>query len=90
MQTINPAKTQIFAKPTEKQNTTKAGIFLTDSAVEQPKFAEIINVGKDVKDYKAKDVIVYKEYTTTDIKLNGEDFILIDAQDVLGEVVEVK
>lgn len=90
MQTIQPASKQIFAKPTEAEKTTKSGFILSENAVDKPRTAEVINVGSEVKWLKAKDTIVYKMYTTTDIKLNNEDFMLIDEVDVLGVVVETE
>lgn len=89
MQTILPNNTHIFARPSEAETKTKSGILLTDNVAEKPKTAEVINVGSKVTNYKAHDTIIYKPYASTDIKLNSEDFLLIDEEDVLGKVVEV-
>lgn len=86
MQTIKPADGKIFAKPLEKVTKTKSGILLDERAAEKPAMGEVINSGS--KDYQSKDVIVYKEYTTTELKLDGEEYFLIDQSDVLGKVVE--
>lgn len=88
MQTIDPAKRQIFAKPSSADQQTKSGLFIPEGSQERPQTAEVINVGSDVRQFKAKDTIVYKMFTTTELKLNGEEYILIDEADVLGKVLD--
>jgi len=91
MKTIKPAAKQIFAKPQAVETTTASGIILTvdkDKKYE-PKLADIINVGSDVTSYSPKQTILYKEYAATEIKLNDEDYVMVDELDVLGVVVEV-
>lgn len=90
MQTIRPAKNQLFCQPDEAEKKTASGILLTDQAAEAPKTAKVINVGEDVRYFGRDDTIVYKSYSTTDIKLNGKDFFLIAEDDVLGTVVETE
>lgn len=89
MQTIRPAKTQIFAKEANKTTKTKSGILLTEDAAEKPLIAEVINVGSKVDWVQQHDQIIYKPYATTEFKLNDEEYILIDEADVLGVVAEV-
>ena len=89
MHTVQPAKTQIFAKPDKAETKTASGFILAEKSVDRPKTANVINVGKEVTDYYQNDTIIYKSYTTTEIKLNGEEYIMVDEQDVLGKVVEV-
>ena len=88
MQTVIPAKSQLFCKPNEKQTKTPSGFILADTAAEKPSTAEVINAGESTP-YKSKDIIIYKSYATTDIKLNGEEYFLIAEEDVLGTVIEV-
>ena len=89
MQTVQPAKNQLFCKPVEAESKTASGILLTTAALEKPKLAEVINVGKDVKQFNPKDQIIYKSYSTTEIQLNRENFFLVAEEDVLGVVVDV-
>ncbi len=86
--TVRPAKNQLFCQPDEAETKTASGFLLTSSATEAPKTAKVINVGTGVTGFTANDTIVYKDYSATDIKLNGGDFFLINEQDVLGAVVE--
>lgn len=91
MQTVRPGSKRLFCKPDKAQTTTtKSGLILSAEAQEQPQTAEVINVGSQVKEYKQRDKIYYKPYSTTDIKVNGEEYFLIDEEDVLATVEEVK
>lgn len=88
MQTIRPAKNQLFCQPDEAEKKTASGLLLTDNAAEAPKTARVINVGEEVQYFRRDDTIVYKSYATTDIKLDNTDFFLIAEDDVLGTVIE--
>ena len=80
---LKPLKDRVVAvveKPLEK---TKAGILLGE-AKEKPAYAVVESVGKDVKDVKKGDKIVYKEYSTTEIKVDGVDYIILKEEDVLA------
>lgn len=90
MLTISPAAKQLFCKPEEAETVTKSGFLLSEQAAEKPKIAEVINVGSGIKDYRAHDRVIYKPYTTTDIKLNGKVYFLIAEEDILGIAVEVQ
>lgn len=80
---LKPLKDRIVAvveKPLEK---TKSGILLGE-AKEKPAYAVVESVGSEVKDIKKGDKIVYKEYSTTDIKLDDKDYIILKEEDVLA------
>lgn len=89
MQTIQPSKDVIFAKPEAAETQTASGILLAVDKVVKPKLAEAINIGSNVKSVKSGDTFVYKSYATTDIKINNEDYILVADEDVLGVVLDV-
>lgn len=90
MQTIKPASKQLFCKPEEAVTKTSSGFFIPDKAAEKPKVAEVINVGSSVVEFKPKDRVIYKSYSTNDIKLDGQDYFLISEEDLLGTVVETE
>lgn len=90
MQTIKPAKNQLFCKPADNEKKTVSGILLTEKALDKPKTAEVINIGTDVKQFSPHDTIIYKSYSTTDVKLENVEYFLIEESDVLGTVVEVE
>ena len=80
---LKPLKDRVVAvieKPLEK---TKSGILLGE-AKEKPVVAEVESVGPEVKSVKKGDKIVYKEYSTTEIKMNEKDYIILKEEDVLA------
>ena len=82
---LKPLKDRIVAiveKPLEK---TKSGILLGE-AKEKPAYAVVESVGSEVKDVKKGDKIVYKEYSTTNIKIDDIDYIILKEEDVLATV----
>lgn len=88
--TIKPAGIQVFCKPDEAETKTQAGIFIPATTAEKPKTATVLAVGPDVKGFKKNDRVIYRSYATTEFKLDGDDYFLVEEQDVLGEIVEAK
>lgn len=88
MQTVKPSKNQLFCKPDEAQTKTASGILLEQKAAERPKTAKVINTGSGVGGFEANDTIIYKPYSISEVKLNGDDFFLVAEEDVLGTVIE--
>lgn len=90
METVQPAKGMIFAKQVEAEKQTASGLFLVDSAVENLSRAAVINTGVGVSEYQRDDIIIYREYSATPTKVNGEEFILLAEEDVLGKVIKTE
>ncbi len=81
--TLKPLNDRVVAvveKPLEK---TKSGILLGE-AKEKPAYAVIESVGPDVKSVKKGDKIVYKEYSTTEIKIDDTNYIILKEEDILA------
>lgn len=83
---IKPLAKYIVAVPQEAETKTVSGLYIPDSAQEKPKLATIVAVGSKVTELKTKDVIVYKSYSTTDIRLNSKEYMLIKEEDVLATI----
>lgn len=83
---LQPLADWIVAEPAEAVTKTASGLYLPENAAEKPKTAKVIKVGPKVKDVKAGDQIVYKSYSTTDLELEGTDYILVKEEDVLATV----
>ncbi|MDO4752870.1 MAG: co-chaperone GroES [Candidatus Saccharibacteria bacterium] len=77
---LNDRVVAIVEKPLEK---TKSGILLGE-AKEKPAYAVVESVGPDVKGVKKGDKIVYKEYSTTDIKIDEKNYIILKEEDILA------
>lgn len=83
---IQPLADYVVAQAEAAENKTASGLYLPDKATEKPKVAKVVAVGKKVTEIKAGDRIVYKSYSTTDVKVAGEEYILVKEEDVLATV----
>lgn len=81
---IKPLADRVVATKEEVQNKTASGLYLPDNAKEKPVVAKVEAVGKDVKDLKVGDRIVYKEYSTTELKIDGSEYLIVKEEDVLA------
>lgn len=83
---INPLKDRIVAVKEEPQTKTASGLYLPEAAKEKPAEAKVVAVGKEVKEVKAGDKIIYKEYSTTTVKVDGDEYLVVSEEDVLATV----
>jgi len=83
---LQPLADWVVAEQEEAVTKTASGLYLPDKAAERPKVAKVLKVGKNVKNVKIGDRIVYKSYSTTDIKIDDTEYILVKEEDVLATV----
>jgi len=83
---IKPLADRVVAVREEAKTQTASGIYLPDTAKEKPVVATVEAIGPDVKGIKKGDKIVYKDYTTTELKVNGTEYIIVREEDVLATV----
>lgn len=83
---LTPLADRVIAIREEAATRTASGLYLPDSAKEKAIIAVVEAVGPEVKGLKAGDRIVYKEYTTTEIKVDSKDYLIIKEEDVLAKV----
>lgn len=81
---IKPLADRVVAVREEAKTQTSAGIYLPENAKEKPVVAKVVAVGPDVKGLKVGDRIVYKDYSTTDLKFGGEEYLIVKEEDVLA------
>lgn len=86
MSKLTPLGDRIVAVREAAQTRTASGLYLPDSAKEKAISAVIEAVGPEVKDLKKGDAIVYKEYSTTEIKVDNKEYIILKAEDVLAKL----
>ncbi|MCD6268481.1 MAG: co-chaperone GroES [Thermotogae bacterium] len=86
---VTPLGERLLIKPIKEEKKTEGGIVLPDSAKEKPMKAEVIAVGKveDI-DLKVGDKVIFSKYAGTEIKIEDEDYIIIDASDILAKIEE--
>lgn len=80
---LKPLKDRVVAKKEKAEEKTAAGLLL-GTAKEAPAYAVVESVGPDVKSVKKGDKIIVKEYSTTNIKLDDTDYIIVEEKDILA------
>ena len=91
-----PLGDRVVLKQMEQEETTKSGIILTAKSQEKPQTAEVVAVGpggvvdgKEVAmQVKEGDKVVYQKYSTTEVKIGGEEYLMIKQNDILAIIVE--
>ena len=83
---LTPLADRIVMEQLQAEETTKSGIVLPGSAQEKPKMAKVVAVGKDVKEVKAGDTVLYKSYGPDEVKVEGEEFLIGKEEDILAVV----
>ena len=83
---IKPLADRVVAVREEAKTQTASGIYLPDTAKEKPVAAVVEAVGPNVKGIKKGDRIIYKEYSTTELKVDGTEYIIVKEEDVLATV----
>ena len=95
---IRPLQDRILVKRIEETNKTKGGIIIPDTAKEKPQEGEVVAAGKGrvledgsqrPLDLKVGDRILFGKYAGTDVKIEGDDYLIMREDDVLG-VIEKK
>lgn len=83
---IKPLADRVVAVREEAQTKTASGLYLPDNAKEKPVVAKVVAVGPDVKTVKNGDKILYKEYSTTEIKIDGIEYLIVKEEDILATI----
>ena len=92
---LKPLGDRVLVKALEKKDEIRSGIIIPDTAKEKPQEGEIIAVGKgkiaeDGKlipmDVKAGDKILYGKYSGTEVKIEGQEYLIMHQEDILGIV----
>ena len=91
---VKPLFDRVVIKNVEAEETTKSGIILTSAAKEKPQMAEVLAVGpggmvdgKEVAmQVKVGQKIIYSKYAGTEVKLDGEEYIIVRQSDILAVV----
>ncbi len=81
---LQPLADRVVAKRLEAETKTASGLYLPESAKEKPQMGEVLAVGKEVKEIKVGDQIVYKQYGPDEIKIDGQELLLLKEEDVLA------
>lgn len=83
---LQPLADRIVATPVEAQEKTSSGFYVPDSAKEKPQVGEVVAVGKEVKEIKVGDQVVYEQFKTESLKADGQDILIMKEENVLAVV----
>lgn len=83
---IKPLADRVVAVREEAQTKTASGIYLPETSKEKPVIAKVVAVGPKVTSLKVGDRIVYKEYSTTELKVDDAEYLIVKEDDVLATV----
>jgi len=95
---LQPLEDRIVVKPSEEEEMTASGLVIPDTAKERPQEGAVIAVGpgrftedggKRIEmDVKVGDKVIYSKYGGTEIKIEGEEYLILSARDVLAIVAK--
>ncbi len=92
---VRPLSDYILVEPAQKETTLPSGIVLTDSNKEKPQEGKVVAVGPGRRDedgdrvpmdVKAGDMVMYKKWGGSEIKIDGKDVLLIKEDDILAVI----
>ena len=92
--TIKPLEDRIVVQPLDAEQTTASGLVIPDTAKEKPQEGSVLAVGPGrfeegqrlPIDVKVGDTVIYSKYGGTEVKYNGEEYLILSARDVLAVV----
>ena len=95
---FRPLHDRVVVRRVESEEKTKGGIIIPDTAKEKPQEGEIIAVGSGARDeagklvpldVKAGDRILFGKWSGTEVKLNGEDLLIMKESDIMGVIEQI-
>jgi chaperonin GroES len=94
MTKLRPLHDRVLVKRLHEESKTKGGLYIPDTAKEKPQEGKVVAVGagrhQDGKiialDVKAGDRILFSKYGGTEVKLDGEDLLILREEDILGVI----
>ena len=86
---VTPLGERVFIKPIKEEKKSEGGLVLPDTAKDKPQRAKVIAVGdSDEIKVKVGDTVIFAKYAGTELKLDEEDYIIVDNGDLLAVVEE--
>jgi len=83
---FKPLGDRIFVKYMEEVEKTAGGLFIPDAAKEKPQRGKVEAVGKEVKEVKVGDIILFDKYSGSKISIDNEDYLIVKEEEVLGVI----
>jgi len=93
--TIKPLEDRVLVLPLEAEQTTASGLVIPDTAKEKPQEGKVVSTGPGRTDDNGKripmdvaegDIVIFSKYGGTEVKYDGNDYLLLNARDILAKV----
>ncbi len=83
---VTPLGSRVLLKLVEEESVTASGLVLPDTAKEKPQRGEVVAVGDDEETIKVHpgDLVLFPKYSGTELKLEGQDHLILEAGDLLA------
>lgn len=87
---VQPLGTRVLIRPEEEEARTSSGLYLPETAKEKPQKGVVVAIGDEEEDIKVKvgQKVLFPKYTGTEIKIDGVEHLIMDADDILAIVEE--
>lgn len=85
---LKPLGDNVIAVAEEAKTKTASGLYLPEAAKEKPKTARVVAVGPNAKQVKKGERIIYKSFSTTDVKVGDTEYIIVKEEDILATVTK--
>ncbi len=95
---LKPLEDRIVVKPSEGEETTSSGLVIPETAKEKPQEGSVVAVGpgrfnedgdeRIPLDVKAGDTVIYSKYGGTEVKVDGEEYLILSGRDVLAVITK--
>ena len=91
---LKPVEDRLVVKPSQEEEATASGIVIPDTATERPQEGQVMAAGpgrfedgqRIPMDVKAGDKVIYSKYGGTEVKVQGEEYLILSARDVLAVI----
>lgn len=83
---IQPMGTRVLIKPLEQESKTSSGLLLPETAKEKPQTGLVVAIGDDEEiKLQVNDKVLFAKYSGTEFKMDGTEYLLLEANDVLAK-----
>jgi len=83
---LQPLADYVVAQAEEAESKTASGLYLPGTTQEKPKIAKVIAIGPAVREVKAGDRIIHKSFSSTEVKVGRDEYIIVREEDVIATV----
>ena len=91
MAKLQPLGNRVLVQVLEQEERTKGGIYLPETAKEKPQQARVVAIGDEAEEelsLQVGDVVIFPKYSGTEVRIGDEEFLILNADDVLAKVIE--